>query len=221
MVGVISDIHSNLAALQAVLAEIDKLGCKKIICLGDIAGYYSSINECIDLLKEHEVYCLMGNHDYYLATGSSCGSRTVNLVIEYQKQIINDVNLNWIRNLPVTYDTGYVSCRHAGWNQPLEERFYQFDFNQVAGMGQRLYFSGHSHIQYIQKESGKIYCNPGAVGQPRDLDPRAGFAVYDESGQISIYRVEYDIDDTVWRMKKANLGEWIWEPLYRGAQIGK
>ncbi len=223
MIAFISDIHGNLPALQSVLREIDVLGCEKVICLGDVVGYYTQINECIEVLRERNIHSLLGNHDYYMVTNTCCESRTVRLCLDYQRTVISDQNLRWLKNNEPLLDTKDYSIRHGGWHDPVEERFSEFDFSWVASMPQQVYLSGHSHKQTKAfSESGNIvYCNPGAVGQPRDNDPRAAFAVWHGGTEITLHRVEYDIGMVVCHMKKAGLGDWIWKCLYTGRQIGK
>lgn len=223
MIAFISDIHGNLPALQAVLQRIDALGCRKILCLGDVTGYYPQVNECIDILREREIPCLLGNHDYYMISDTCCSSKTVKMCLDYQKTVITENNLAWLRgNLPAL-DYEAFSLRHGGWHDALEERFLEFDFAWVADRKQGVFLSGHTHIQsYVSQTDGKrLYCNPGSVGQPRDGDPRAAFAIWDEENAIQLYRTEYDIDEVVRQMRKAGLGEWIWKGLYTGRQIGK
>lgn len=222
MIAFISDIHGNFPALQAVMNEIDRLGCDKIFCLGDICGYYCQINECIDLLCARKVHCLLGNHDHYLVSSTSCNSKTVKLCIEFQKKIIVPSHLDWLRTLVPFYDSFPFSMRHAGWNDPLEERISSFTFPPADTFPARYYFSGHSHIPLLQQspDSLRMYCNPGSVGQPRDGDPRASFAVLHQNGEISLHRVSYNIDVISQAMKQAGLGDWIWKCLYKGTKIG-
>ena len=219
---IISDIHGNYPALKSVLCKIDELGISDIICLGDIVGYYCQINECIDELRSRCFRVLLGNHDYYMISGTCCDSKTVKMCIDYQKTIIREDNLEWLKTLSPSYDTDNVSFRHGGWKDSVEERIKVFDFSIVESYTQRLYFSGHTHKQSIQrdKENRKVYCNPGSVGQPRDDDPRAAFVVLHPDGEIQPYRVEYNIDAIVSKMKTANQGEWIWKGLYTGEKVG-
>lgn len=221
-IAVISDIHGNYPALKAVLDGIDSDGIEDVICLGDIVGYYCQVNECIDVLRERKIYCLLGNHDYYMISGTCCNSRTVKMCIDYQKTIIQRDNYEWLSSLKPDYDTTDISYRHGGWNDAVEERISVFDFSWVKDFSQKLYFSGHTHIQGIQKDetSGKIYCNPGSVGQPRDDKPSAAFAVIGSDGKIELRRVDYDIDEVVNKMKEAKQGEWIWKGLYTGEKVG-
>ena len=221
-IAVISDIHGNYPALKAVLDDIDSDGIEDVICLGDIVGYYCQVNECIDMLRERKIYSLLGNHDYYMLSGTCCNSRTVKMCIDYQKTIIRQDNIEWLSSLKSEYDTRDISYRHGGWNDAVEERISVFDFSWVKDFSQKLYFSGHTHIQGIQKNetSGKIYCNPGSVGQPRDDKPSAAYAVVGSDGKIALRRVDYDIDEIVNKMKEANQGEWIWKGLYTGEKVG-
>lgn len=219
---VISDIHGNFPALKSVLEDIDKADIDEIICLGDIVGYYCQVNECIDVLRKRNIHCLLGNHDYYMISNTYCNSKTVRMCIDYQKTIIRKNNLKWLESLTPEYDTKDVSFRHGGWNNAIEERISDFDFSWVEYFPQRLFLSGHTHIQGIQRDenSEKVYCNPGSVGQPRDNDPRAAYAIICSDRQIDLRRVNYDIDNIVNKMKEANQGDWIWKGLYTGEKIG-
>ena len=180
------------------------------------------MNECIDVLRERNIYSLLGNHDYYMISDTCCNSRTVKMCIEYQKTIIRRDNYEWLSSLKPDYDTTDISYRHGGWNDAVEERISVFDFSWVKDFSQKLYFSGHTHIQGIQKDetSGKIYCNPGSVGQPRDDKSSAAYAVICSDGKIELRRVDYDIDEIVNKMKEAKQGEWIWKGLYTGEKVG-
>lgn len=219
---VISDIHGNYPALRAVLDDIDGNNVDEIICLGDIVGYYCQVNECIDLLRDRGIHCLLGNHDYYMVSGTCCESKTVRLCIDYQRTIIREENLEWLKSLKPDHDTDEISFRHGGWRDAVEERIDVFDFRRITDAPQKYFFSGHTHIQGIQRDegSGKVYCNPGSVGQPRDDNPRAAYAIIDPADGIELKRVEYDIDETVNKMKEANQGDWIWKGLYTGEKVG-
>ena len=219
---VISDIHGNYPALQSVLEDIDKAGIKDIICLGDIVGYYCQVNECIDEIRRRNILCLLGNHDYYMISGTCCESKTVKMCIDFQRTIIRDDNLVWLQLLKPDLDMDEISFRHGGWSDAIEQRIKVFDFNWVKDFPQKLFFSGHTHIQGMQYDGQweKVYCNPGSVGQPRDDDPRAAYAIVNEDESLELRRVEYDIDEIVKQMKLANQGDWIWKGLYTGEKVG-
>lgn len=219
---VISDVHGNYPALKAVLEDIDKSNIEEIICLGDVVGYYCQVNECIDLIRERGIRCLLGNHDYYMISGTCCESKTVKMCIDYQSTIIREDNFEWLKTLRLAYDTDVISFRHGGWSDAIEQRIKVFDFNWVKDFPQKLFFSGHTHIQGVQYDGQgeKVYCNPGSVGQPRDDDPRAAYAIVNADETIELRRVEYDIDEIVNQMKLANQGDWIWKGLYTGEKVG-
>lgn len=220
MIALVSDIHGNLPALRAVLEKADQLGCKKIISLGDVTGYYAQSVECLDLLLDRKALQLTGNHDYYLANGLSCPrSRTVSDLIEFQRKIMPLKHIEYLKTLKPRFDDGEKTFVHGGWNDPLEEYLYRVSENKLCSQS-RLFFSGHTHVQFIAKFNDKIYCNPGSVGQPRDGDARAAFATLDGEN-IALYRVEYDINETVHAMQVAGFtNSKLWEGLYIGAQIG-
>jgi putative phosphoesterase len=212
----ISDIHGNFEALKVVLSEIDRLGVEQIFCLGDVVGYYSQVNECCDELREREIPCVMGNHDWYLAGGGFClRSKSVNDCLEFQRKVIKPENLAWVRSFPVFRDVDEFRMVHGGWTDPIDEYLDPSAeyFNQVEGS---VFISGHTHRQIVQSYGEKIYCNPGSVGQPRDLDPRSAFAIY-ESGNFSLHRVEYDMEKVFQLMDSAGFNDFYYGGLKTGA----
>lgn len=194
-VGLISDIHGNFSALSAVLRRLDEEKVGKIVCLGDTAGYYPQVNECIDALREREIPSVMGNHDWYLTSGRCIRSETVNDCIEYQRTIISKQNLMWLQNLPIQLEEHGIRVVHGGWSDPLDE--YLEPSAEYFRMLRGSYFaSGHSHIPQVFVAPGKLWCNPGSVGQPRDGNPEASFAIFDGLS-FTINRVAYDVDETI------------------------
>lgn len=221
MIALISDIHGNYPALQRVLEEIDRRGCRRILSLGDISGYYCMINECIEELRSRDVINLLGNHDYYMVHNTLCPrSYTVNSCISYQRSIITPDNWEYLRRSVEQFDDGYLSARHGGWSDPIDEYIKAFDFSISFGKAERIFASGHTHIQHMEKKGVWTYVNPGSVGQPRDGDNRAAFAIIEDDGHVTCYRVEYDIRKIVNQMKKEGFSERTYECLYRGTGIG-
>jgi putative phosphoesterase len=213
----ISDIHGNFEALSAVLAEIDQLGVSRIVCAGDIVGYYSQVNECCDALRERDIASVMGNHDWYMAGGGVClRSKSVNDCLEYQRGVITDENLAWLRTLPVQLDVGEVRMVHGGWSDPIDE-YLEPSEDYFARLEGRFFLTGHSHIQAIHRFSDKVYCNPGSVGQPRDGDPRAAFATFD-GNDFTLHRVEYDMQKVFDLMDAAGFNEYYYGGLKTGAR---
>lgn len=220
MIGIISDIHGNISALKAVINRLEELNIDKIICLGDIVGYYSEVNECCDLLREKNIHCLMGNHDWYLVSGEGCPrSNSANQCIDYQKKIISKENLQWLSTLKPTAFLHNINMVHGGWNDPLEEYMIPSDsyFSNIRG---QFYTSGHTHVPCIWKSKGKIYCNPGSVGQPRDGNPEASFAIFNGIDKFFLHRINYDIESTQNLMKIAGFTSYFYENLTNGTRIG-
>lgn len=212
----ISDVHGNFEALKAVLSSIDDLGIEKIVCAGDVVGYYSQVNECCDELRARDVRTVMGNHDWYMAGGWCIRSKSVNDCLEYQRRIISPVNLEWVRSLPIQVTVDGVRVVHGGWSDPLDEYLDPDDdyFDHLDG---DVFVSGHSHVQTLRRFGEKVYCNPGSVGQPRDGDPRAGFAVFDGE-DFQLHRVEYDMQKVFDLMDAAGFDEYYYGGLKTGAR---
>src|SRR5688572_6921654 len=196
MIAIISDVHGNLPALTSVLAEIDRMGVERIACLGDVAGYYCSVNECVEALRARDIVSLMGNHDYYLTSGTgSPRSTAANRCLDYQRRTITEDNLRWLAASPLRGVADGVSMVHAGWNDPIDEYLYDVPPEYFHGFEGTRFASGPTHNQGIWKFGRKVYCNPGSVRPPRHGDPRAAFSVW-AGGTPTLYRVAYDIDET-------------------------
>src|SRR4029079_17899168 len=122
MIAIISDVHGNFPALEAVLADIDASGSPQIVCLGDIAGYYCMVNECVAALRARSVQSLLGNHDYYLVSGTvPPRSQAAARCIAYQRGIVTAENLAWLAELPPALQIGDVAMVHGGWTDPIDE----------------------------------------------------------------------------------------------------
>ncbi|MEO8361173.1 MAG: metallophosphoesterase family protein [Vicinamibacteria bacterium] len=219
MLGIISDIHGNHPALEAVLRRLDELGATDIVCLGDTAGYYSQVNECCDTLRAREVTSVMGNHDWYLTRGEPCPrSKSANDCLDYQHQVVTPENLAWLGALPVRATKRGISIVHGGWNDPLDEYLVPTTA-YFEGLPGDLFASGHTHVPTIWSQEGKTYCNPGSVGQPRDGDPRASFGTWNGAA-FALHRIDYDVDLTRAAMARAGFDPYYSDNLVRGTQIG-
>jgi putative phosphoesterase len=213
----ISDIHGNYQALKAVLSKLDKLGISRVYCAGDIVGYYSQINECCKELRVREIPTVMGNHDWYMAGGGFCSrSKSVNDCLVYQRGVIEKDNLDWLKSLPLQIQIDKINMVHGGWTDPLDEYLKptQEYFEKVVG---DVFVSGHTHVQTIRKFGNKTYCNPGSVGQPRDGDPRAAFAIHDGS-EFELHRVEYDMQKVFDLMEAAGFNDYYYGGLKTGSK---
>ena len=216
-IGIISDVHGNYEALKSVLFELDRMGISEIYCLGDVAGYYCQVNECCEELISRGIPSLMGNHDWYLAGNGYClRSKSVNDCIAFQRTIISKRNLEWLKGSQFQFDIFSIRMVHGGWSDPLDEYLVPSSeyFSRLDG---EFFVSGHTHIQTAMVFGTKTYCNPGSVGQPRDLDPRAAFAIF-EDGEFQLKRVEYDVEKISTLMKIAGFDDYYYGSLKSGAK---
>lgn len=219
MIGIISDIHGNHVALQAVLERLDAMGAHEIICLGDVAGYYSQINECCETLRDRGIFTLLGNHDHYLTTGEECPrSNSANRCIEYQRAVVTSNNLAWLGKLTSQSEKFGISIVHGGWKDPLEE-YVVPSHDYFSTLPGKYFASGHTHVPCVFSGGGKSYCNPGSVGQPRDGNRDASFATWD-GNVFSLHRVAYDISAIQQHMASAGFSDYFYTNLDSGTQIG-
>lgn len=216
MIALISDVHGNFEALKSVLAKIDELEIKDILCLGDVAGYYSQVNECCDELRRRNAKCIMGNHDWYMAQDTFCPrSKSANDCLEYQRKIITKENKEWIKTFPLIRNDYGISVVHGSWANPVDD-YLQPEEEYFRKLKGNFFASGHCHVQRLEKYDGKIYCNPGSVGQPRDYNPNAAFATFDGK-DFELFRVEYDINKVGELMEQAGFSGYYYECLKIGA----
>ena len=232
---IISDIHANLIALDAVFAAIDDQGCDMIVCTGDIVGYGARPKECIDALREREIPCLMGNHDQYVTLLMDPRverlREEVRMSVEWTQAQLPIEDLKWLSSLPMRFDvdeSGF-SFVHGGfgpnpWLYCNKREHFAVNFqHQDVPLG----FCGHSHVpamglftaeteevsvKYLRKatipNADKVMINVGSVGQPRDKDPRAAFAFFHvESREVELIRVPYDVEQAQAQIREAGLPE--------------
>ncbi|NPV77072.1 MAG: metallophosphoesterase [Anaerolineae bacterium] len=225
---VISDIHANLTALQAVLdaaANVDATWC-----LGDLVGYGPDPNECVELVRSiQNLTCLIGNHDA-AAIGSidtMFFNREARLSAQWVKSRISKENILFLKSLPERVVIGEATLVHGSPRNPVWE--YLLDIQAAAINSSyfktQLCFVGHTHVPvvYTVDELGggtmrkldhkeivplkqRLIINPGSVGQPRDRDKRASYAIYNpEQKTWEAYRIDYDISSVQQRIVTAKL----------------
>jgi diadenosine tetraphosphatase ApaH/serine/threonine PP2A family protein phosphatase len=229
---VISDIHANYTALEAVLADAGEVD--ETWCLGDIVGYGPDPNACVERIRAlPNLTCLLGNHDvavigkmpFEAFNGDARRSLT------WQERALSKDSLYFLQTLPETVQIrGDVSLVHGSPRDPVWEYIINTLSARLnfAAFETRWCFVGHSHVQSIfwqDPRNGRVsleiprpgerialhsraILNPGSVGQPRDRDPRAAYAIYDPDSQTwEPHRVEYDIAAVQARIRDANLPE--------------
>jgi predicted phosphodiesterase len=210
---IISDIHANLEALEAVLADIEHQGIERVFCLGDIVGYGPNPRECVDKCFQFES-CILGNHDLgalYDPEGFSSGAEQAIFWTRAQledKSIAGNVERwQFLSELPRTIRENDVMFVHGSPRAPLTEYVFPEDvFNskkleRIFALVDHYCFQGHTHVPGIFMHNcydlgkEKIMVNVGSVGQPRDGDPRACYVVLEENS-LQFRRVEYPYQTT-------------------------
>lgn len=219
MLAILSDIHANLPALEAVLADAHKRGCRRFISLGDVVGYGAQPGECINLLKSLGAINILGNHDSYIVFKNDCPrSKKVSQIITYQRALLTPQQIEWLSQSPRFLCEGNLMFVHGGPVDPRDQYLYTVSRSTVPE-DIRWLFSGHTHVQIMADFTDRGYCNPGSVGQPRDGDCRAAYAILDGES-VQLHRVVYDIDRAASAMIAAGFEPFYYENLYVGAQIG-
>lgn len=207
-IALLSDIHANYIALNAVVKDAMERNIDHIIFAGDAVGYYPFINEACSTLREIADWCIMGNHDAFLAGRLSVSEdKRTAYALDYSLREISVENMDWLKNLPEFLELGlsgklFRVYHGSPWNY-LEGYIYpDYDsFSRFDNIEADFVILGHTHYPMIKHVGEKIIINPGSCGQPRDYDPRASYALLDtESGEVNIRRISYDTETV---MKKA------------------
>ena len=227
--GLISDIHSNLEALNAVLASAAKERLDEYLCIGDIVGYGANPKECVEKVRKLQPKSsVAGNHDWGTLglLDLDYFNEEARDAIVWTRDVIGKPETDYLKRLELVWSGGKITLVHGSLEEPQE--FHYIHDVKDAGKTFRLSrtalcFVGHSHITGIfcndgrsfgtvkgasvRIEAGKKYVvNIGSVGQPRDGDPRASYAIYDEdAGAVEIRRVSYDVAKAQRKILKAGL----------------
>lgn len=240
---IISDIHSNLEALSAFFEKADGLGADDVICLGDIVGYNANPNECVELIRKRGVRCVIGNHDSRAAgveepdTFSYLAAESV----LWTRGVLTGENKAFLAGLPRSLYVDNKFLAVHGWINDTDryimgggDALENFKLLKEHKKNARLSFFGHTHVAISYVETGgsvvinvddtlkvgkdsAYLVNPGAIGQPRDRDPRASFALYDtKKSIITLHRIDYDIHATAEKIMAAGLPSRLAERLKLG-----
>lgn len=212
---IIADIHANLQALQAVLEDMKSQNCTHAVCLGDIVGYNANPKECLDIIRGMSIPCVRGNHDEYCCTDEPLdgfNSQAAEAVRWTREQLV-EVDRKWLHELPLVREVAGFTIVHATLDAP---RRWGYVFDRLAAgasfnhQRSAVCFFGHTHIpvafvrdsvvrggtysKFTVEKGEQYFVNPGAVGQPRDNNPKAAYLTYDlDSHFIELRRVDYDI----------------------------
>jgi diadenosine tetraphosphatase ApaH/serine/threonine PP2A family protein phosphatase len=240
-VAVVSDIHGNRHAFEAVLADARDQGAKEIWCLGDVVGYGADPNVCVELVREHCAICLAGNHDLAVTGGLGIEefSRGAAISAKWTQEVISDENLTFLRKLEPAgverpFGLYHASPRDPIWEYVLSEQLAERCMDVAE---QRVCFIGHSHVAlaFVRddrdsdtrgalREPGATadlrdrdwLLNPGSVGQPRDGDPRAAWILLETDGGAEWRRTRYDIGGAQDAIRAAGLPDSLADRLGYG-----
>jgi diadenosine tetraphosphatase ApaH/serine/threonine PP2A family protein phosphatase len=236
-VAVLSDIHANLAALEAVLAAVDLDPPDEVWCLGDLVGYGARPNECCTIVRERATTCLGGNHDLAVrgTIDLSDFSGDAGIAAAWTRGVITPESLAFLETLETEGTAHGVALYHGSARDPVWEYVLSDEAAATTLMltDARTVLVGHSHVALavsptivgglapqgttIDLGASRWLLNPGSVGQPRDGDPRAAYLRLDLAAQTATFeRVEYDIERTQQEIRAAGLPE----PLARRLETG-
>jgi len=228
---IIADIHANLAAFTAVLDDIARQGgVEEVWCLGDVVGYGPDPHQCIELLRHYDHVCVAGNHDWAAIGKLSLSEFNPDAAAasRWTAQQLSPEDVAYLESLPLVIEKDDFTLVHGSPREPI----WEYLLSISAARQNFTYFQsqfclvGHSHVPLVFRytETGgcsfspfstssrlvlgksRLIINPGGVGQPRDGDPRASYAIYDSQARtVRLYRITYDINLTQNRMVEHNL----------------
>ncbi len=213
---VISDLHANLAALEAVTRErFDRL-----ICLGDLVGYGPAPNEVIRFVKERAFVAIRGNHDNALALDVDCQCSPANkalaeATLAYHRTILGTEHFDWLRTLQASAEFKLDDYRFAAFHATPRDPLYGYEITpdlpddklrgEIEGVKADFILLGHTHLPMVRGIGSRVVVNPGSVGQPRDGLPEASYAII-EDGIAELKRCSYDLHRTVKALRDCPLG---------------
>lgn len=235
---VIADIHGNMEAFQTVLKDTREQGCTHYVCLGDVVGYGANPKECLDLVREMGMPCVKGNHDEYCSSEEALEGFNPHAAeaVHWTRKQLTEEDKQWLRDLKyVRMVTGFTLV-HSTLDAPHR---WQYVFDKLAAATSFTYqntqvcFFGHTHVpvafmrdsvvrggtysKFKVDPAKKYFVNVGAVGQPRDNNPKAAYVIYDmNEGTIELRRLDYDIPAAQAKIRAAGLPERLAERLSFG-----
>ena len=231
LIALISDIHGNIDALNAVEDDIKNQKVDEIYCLGDVVGYGGAPGDCVRYVMEHCVSTVMGNHDEMAVIGVIIAPERVAAPLRAAREELTPKEKKWLKALPIMREAHGVSLVHSSLEMPRKWNYIHNDEDARAHFRHQktqICFVGHTHVPMVARYAGSdgTYCstpstdiidlnkrslfviNVGSVGQPRDDDPRASYGVFDtEKLLFQIRRIPYDIARAQARIREAGLPE--------------
>jgi diadenosine tetraphosphatase ApaH/serine/threonine PP2A family protein phosphatase len=217
-IAILSDLHANLEATNAVLGDAHERDCTQFVCLGDVVGYNANPRECLEIVRKMECPVVKGNHDEQASLEES--SRDFNplaeMAINWTRAQLPAPEKEWLLSLPLTGTVRDFSFVHATLDSPGEWRYVLH--THVAGAFVRDEGVKSLKVEQLDIEETKKYLiNVGSVGQPRDGDWRAAYCIYHlDKNVVEQRRVEYDLETAQQKIIKAGLPRMLAERLKLG-----
>lgn len=237
-IAVLADIHGNLEALESVLIAIHKHGAERVYVLGDIVGYGPDPVACIYRIREAEGICVLGNHDQALIDPARAHELNpmARETLLHTCDMVGAEELEYVRSFPYRHNEGDAVLSHANPAEPEDwQSLFLFEHIDgcLQGLSSRVAFVGHTHYPSIFCRMGstsvaltssevvigrhRYLVNVGSVGQPRDGDPRASFAMWDtDSQRVELRRTDYAVQRTQQKIHALNWPVYVAERLARG-----
>ena len=235
---IIADIHGNLEAFQVVLEDIRAQNATHIVCLGDVVGYNANPKECLDIVRQMNIPVVKGNHDEYCSTDNPLDGFNPHAAeaVHWTRNQLSVEDKQWLRDLKYSRMAANFTMVHATLDAP-ERWGYVFDKLAAAAsfpyQNTQVCFFGHTHVpvafmrdtvvrggtysKFKVDPSKKYFINVGAVGQPRDNNPKCAYVLYDMDAQtIELRRLDYDIAAVQKKIIEAGLPERLAERLAYG-----
>jgi predicted phosphodiesterase len=235
---IIADIHGNIDAFQVALEDIRAQNATHIVCLGDVVGYNARPKECLQIVRDMGIPCVKGNHDEYCSSEEHLEGFNPHAAdaVHWTRNQLNDDDKKWLRELKYSRMAANFTMVHATLDAP-ERWGYVFDKLAAAAsfpyQTTQMCFFGHTHVpvafmrdtvvrggtysKFKIDPAKKYFINVGAIGQPRDNNPKAAYVIYDmDAGTIELRRLDYDIAAAQAKIREAGLPERLAERLAYG-----
>jgi predicted phosphodiesterase len=235
---ILSDLHANLEATEAVLADARERNCTDFVCLGDVVGYNANPHECVEIVQKMGCPVVKGNHDEQASlTESSRGFNALaEAAINWTRAHVTDQDKEWLRDLRLTQQVRDFTIVHATLDAPDQWGYVFNNLDAVSSFAQQettVCFFGHTHVpgafvrddgvkrvkvdQLTIEDAKKYFVNVGSVGQPRDGDWRASYCIYHlDKGVVEQRRVKYDLATTQKKIIQAGLPRMLADRLELG-----
>jgi putative phosphoesterase len=211
-IALISDIHGNYSALEAILKSSAYQSADKAYCLGDLVGYYPYPEDCVKRIKKERIPCVMGNHDHSLVKGKPCLKNQVGIKsFELTRKLVSSESISFLSKLPEKLELEATGKKlflvHGSPSNPLNGYVNPDDDVKIPS-GFDVLAMGHTHKPFAKKQGSNLVINPGSVGQPRNGVKGASFAVLDlPSMKTKFFNEQYKIEQVIMKTRKLGFEE--------------